>query len=102
MKNVLSKIAEIENKSEQILDDIKKAKDNLPETIKKECELIDSKYYEKHKKIINEKTLSENSLADEKIREIEKSHADDMNRLNEYFEKNVSAWQEDIFNNIIK
>ena len=102
MKEIFSKITEIEKKAQLIADEAKEAEKKFPETVKASLEAIDADYEKKLKKMLEQKTKEENEKADARIEKIVEESSAELSKLKQYFDENEAAWEKEIFRNIIE
>lgn len=102
MNTVVGKLLDTDRQARQLLDDARQYYEKTIEEIGKEKEHLLQKYTEKAEKHLEDVRRDEASAADEAITAI-KSDSGEKNRvMEEIFQKNHGAWENEIFARCVK
>lgn len=102
MNTVVGKLLDVDRRARQLLDDAKQYYEKTIEELDREKEAIREKYAEKAAAHIADVRHAETAAVEEAVAKITADSAEKTRRLNETFEKNHAAWENELFERCVR
>lgn len=101
MEQIINKIIEVEKRAQEIMDEARKMKENLPSSIVKDTKELNENYMLRAMKRLEIVKENEQKFLEETEAELNAKKTADLEKLQQNFDANCDKWALSLYNRIL-